>query len=125
MIAFLRCKCLSMDDYYDVEIFGYFSAVQQYFRSPLPDVTFKAMAFRAMKDSVLRERAYSTRAKCSSFTVGLDDVSGTLTDYWQGTEQQIADKALLEQAAGAATPKESKIINLLLDGFVLHKAAIG
>ena len=28
---FLRCKRLPMDDFYDVVIFGYLSAVQQYF----------------------------------------------------------------------------------------------
>ena len=123
VIDFLRFKHLSMDNFYDVVIFGYLSAVQQYFCNPPTGVAFKAMAFRAMKDSVLREGEYYARAKRSGFTVSLDDVKGTLVDPIQDTERQIEGKALLEQAASIATPKEAKIIGLLLDGFVLREAA--
>ena len=79
------------------------------------------MAFRAMKDSILRGREYNSRAKRCGITVGLDDAE--LTDHRQDTEQQIEGKALLEQAAKVATPKEAKIISFLLDGFALHEAA--
>jgi len=123
VMDFLRRKRLPMDDFYDVVVFGYLSAVQQYFRDPPPNVTFKAMAFRAMKDSILREREYSTRAKRSGFTVGFDEIGGTLADPRKDTERQIEGKALLEQAASVATPRESRIISLLLDGFVLREAA--
>ena len=121
VIDYLRCKHLPMDDFYDIVIFGYPSAVQQYFRNPPANVEFKAMAFRAMKDSVLRESEYHARAKRCGITVGLDDAE--LTDHRQDTEQQIEGKVLLEQAAGAATPKEAKILRFLLDGFALHEAA--
>ena len=123
VIDFLRCKHLLMDDFYDVVIFGYLSAVQQYFRDPPADVEFKAMAFRAMKDSVLREGEYHARAKRCGVTVGLDDTSSTLTDPKQDTERQFEGKALLEQVASVATPKEAKIIRLLVNGFALHEAA--
>mgnify|MGYP006922441754 CR=1 FL=1 len=73
------------------------------------------MAFRAMKDSVLRESEYHARAKRCGITVGLDDAE--LIDHRQDTGQQIEGKVLLEQAAGAATPKEAKILRFLLDGF--------
>ena len=121
VIDFLRCKRLPMDEFYDVVIFGYLSAVQQYFRNPPAGVEFKAMAFRAMKDAVLRDGEYHARAKRCGITVGLDDAE--LTDHRQDTEQQIEGKALLEQAAKVATPKEAKIISFLLDGFALHEAA--
>ena len=121
VIDFLRYKCLPMDDFYDIVIFGYLSAVQQYFRNPPPDVTFKAMVFRAMKDSVLRDAEYHARAKRCGTTVSLDDIA--IHDPRQDTERQIEGKALLEQAASVATPKEAKIIRLLVDGFALHEAA--
>ena len=35
VIDFLRYRCLSVNDFYDIVIFGYLSAVQQYFRNPL------------------------------------------------------------------------------------------
>ena len=121
VIDYLRYKRLPMDDFYDIVIFGYLSAVQQYFRNPPAGVEFKAMAFRAMKDSMLRESEYHARAKRCGITVGLDDAE--LTDHRQDTEQQIEGKALLEQAAKVATPKEAKIISFLLDGFALYEVA--
>ena len=123
VIDYLRRKRLPMDDFYDVVIFGYLSAVQQYFRSPPAGVAFEAMAVRAMKDSILRDGEYNARAKRSGVTVSLDDAGSALTDPRQDTEQQAAGKALLEQAVSVATPKEAKIIHLLLDGFVLCEAA--
>ena len=123
VIDYLRCKRLSMDDFYDIVIFGYLSAVQQYFRNPPAGVSFKAMAFRAMKDSILRENEYRARAKRCGVTVSLDDAGSKFRDPWQDTVRQVEDKALLEQAARVATPKESRIIELLIDGFALHEAA--
>lgn len=121
VIDFLRYRRLPMDDFYDIVIFGYLSAVQQYFRNPPAGVEFKVMAFRAMKDSILREGEYHARAKRSGVIVGLDDVE--LTDPRQDTERRTEGKALLEQVVSMATPKETKIINLLIDGFALHEAA--
>ena len=125
VMDFLRCKRLPMDDYYDIVIFGYLSAVQQYFCNPPVDVTFEAMAFRAMKDSVLREGEYNTRAKRCGHTVSLDAAEhySAIPDPRQDVEQQAEDKVLLEQATMVATPKEAKIIRLLVDGFALHEAA--
>ena len=123
VIDFLRYRHLPMDDFYDIVIFGYLSAVQQYFRNPPAGVAFEAMAVRAMKDSILREGEYHTRAKRSGVTVSLDDAGSTLTDPKQNTERQVEGKALLEQAASVATPREARIIGLLLDGFVLREAA--
>ena len=121
VIDFLRYRRLPMDDFYDIVIFGYLSAVQQYFRSPPVGVEFKAMAFRAMKDAVLREGEYHSRAKRCGVTVGLDDVE--LTDPRQDTEQRVESKALLEQVVSMATPRETRIIDLLIDGFALYEAA--
>ena len=72
VIDYLRYKRLPMDDFYDVVIFGYLSAVQQSFRNPPVGVEFKAMAFRAMKDTVLRDGEYNTRAKRCGSIVSLD-----------------------------------------------------
>ena len=125
VIDYLRRKRLPMDDFYDIVIFGYLSAVQQYFRNPPAGVEFKAMAFRAMKDAILRDGEYNARAKRCGYTVGLDTEGrhSTIPDQKQDIERQTERKALLEQAAKIATPKENKIIELLVDGFALHEAA--
>ena len=123
VIDYLRRKGLPMDDYYDIVIFGYLSAVQQYFRNPPAGVEFEAMAVRAMKDSILRDGEYHSRAKRSGVAVSLDDAGSTLTDPKQDTEREVEGKALLERVVSVATPKEAKIIRLLMDGFVLREAA--
>jgi len=123
VIDFLRYRRLPMDEFYDVVIFGYLSAVQQYFRDPPAGVEFKAMAVRAMKDSVLRDGEYHARAKRCGVAVSLSDKYSTIHDPRQDTERQVEGKALLKQAASVATPKEAKIIRLLVDGFALHEAA--
>lgn len=121
VIDYLRRKRLPMDDYYDIVIFGYLSAVQQHFRNPPVGVEFRMMAFRAMKDAVLREGEYNARAKRWGFTVSLD--TDTIPDPKQDVEWQTERKVLLEQAATVATPRESRIIELLIDGVALHEAA--
>lgn len=123
VIDFLRYRRLPMDEFYDVVIFGYLSAVQQYFRNPPAGVEFEAMAFRAMRDAVLRDGEYHARVKRCGITVGLDDVENALADPRQDTERRVEGKALLEQVVSMATPKETRIINLLIDGFALHEAA--
>lgn len=121
VIDYLCRKRLPTDDFYDVVIFGYLSAVQQYFRNPPAGVAFKAMAFRAMKDSVLREGEYHARAKRCAHIISLDDMNVQAPK--QDTERQIEGKALLEQVISVATPKEAKIISFLMDGFALREAA--
>ena len=121
VIDFLRCKRLPMDDFYDIVIFGYLSAVQQYFRNPPAGVKFKAMAFQAMKDSILRDGEYNACAKRCAYIISLDDMN--VQDPKQDTERQIEGKALLEQVISVATPKEAKIISFLVDGFALREAA--
>ena len=123
VIGFLRRRRLPLDEFYDVVIFGYLSAVQQYFRDPPVGVEFKAMAFRAMKDSVLREGEYHARAKRCGSAVSLNDKDNMIPDPRQDTERHVEGKALLKQAASVATPKQAKIINLLIGGFALHEAA--
>ncbi len=44
VLDFLHCKRLPMDDFYDVVIFGYLSAVQQYIRNPPAGVYFKIIS---------------------------------------------------------------------------------
>ena len=127
VINFLRCKCLPMEDYYDVVIFGYLSAVQQYFRNPPVNVPFRAMAIRAMKDHMLHDKEYNARAKRSGFTISLEELetyrNDMMPDPKQDTQRRVENKALLEQAASVATQKEASIIRLLVDGFALSEAA--
>jgi len=123
VLDFLHCKRLPMSDFYDVVIFGYLSAVQQYIRNSPNGVCFKAMAFRAMKDALLQEREHNARPMRSGCTVDLDDVCNMIVDPSKDLERQVECKTLLEQATNIATPRETSIISLLVSGLALHEAA--
>ncbi len=123
VLEFLRYKHLSEDDYYDVVIFGYLTAVQQYLRNPPDGVSFRAMAYRNMKDTLYRDMLYHTRKKRTGTTVSLDSVDYAVAEQSQSSEQRIENRMLAEQAARVATPKETDILQLVVDGYTLREIA--
>ncbi len=123
VLEFLRCKRLSKDDYYDVVIFGYLTTVQQYLRNPPDGVSFRAMAYRNMKDTLYQDMLYHTRKKRTGTTVSLDSVDYAVAGQSQSVEQKIENRMLAEQAARVATPKETDILQLVADGFTLREVA--
>lgn len=124
---FLRFRSLPAEEYYDIIIFGYLAAVQQFIRTPPAGVPFRAMAIRAMKDCLAGDREYRARAMRLGFIGSLEELDAyrndAIPDPSQDTHRQVERKALLEQAAGVATPKEIPIVRLLIDGFALSEAA--
>ncbi len=123
VLEFLRHKHLSKEDYYDVIIFGYLTAVQQYLRNPPDGVSFQAMAYRNMKDTLYQDMLYHTRKKRTGTTVSLDRVDYTVAAQSQSVEQKTENKILAEQTAHIATPKEADILQLIVDGYTLREIA--
>lgn len=127
VIKFLRRRCLPMEDFYDVAIFGYLSAVQRYIRDQPTGVPFEALAIRGMKDALHQNREYNARAKRNGYTDSLDDMTwfhvGAIPDTRHNIQREIERKDLLERAAKIATPSEVPIIRLLIDGYRLGEAA--
>ncbi len=123
VLEFLRRKHLSKEDYYDIVVFGYLTAVQQYLRNPPDSVSFRAMAYRNMKDTLYQDMLYHTRKKRTGTTVSLDSMDYTIAEQSQSIEQKIENKTLAEQVARIATPKETDILQLVVDGYTLREIA--
>ena len=57
--CFLARKRLDAEEFYDVVIFGYLLAVQEYLEKPrLSDYAFSTIAWRNMNDCLINEYAY-------------------------------------------------------------------
>lgn len=128
MVAgFLRRKRLPEEDFYDVAVFGYLSAVQLYVRDPPAGVPFEALAIRAMMDALHQDREYNVRAKRNGYAISWENMRGglpeTIEDPKQDVHRQAERRDLLERAMKAATPNEMPIIRLLIGGYGLTEAA--
>ena len=65
---------LSVDDYYDVAVFGYLSACKRYLeQEALQQYSFTTIAWRAMDSAVSHERTKNTRQKRSAVLLSLDN----------------------------------------------------
>lgn len=128
---FLRYKRLSADDYYDVIVFGYLTAVQQYFRKPPANVRFSDMAFRAMKDAVSEDIKFNARPIRHGETLSLDhpvngsesDLRDCLPDPAQDVSKQAEDRALIAQIKGMTEDSQMDVVALIAKGYLLHEAA--
>lgn len=124
---FLRRRRLPEEDFYDVAVFGYLSAVQLYVRDPPEGVPFEALAIRAMKDALHQDREYNARAKRNGYAISWENARGGRTEVIADPEQDVHGQAerkdLLERAIKVATRSEAPIIRLLIGGYGLAEAA--
>lgn len=133
VLEFLHHRKLPEADYYDVVIFGFLSAVQQYVRSgPTTEADFTAMAFRSMKDAVLRDLEYHGRQKRTAVVLSLDGavdgcdgitLAGAIPDPAQDTAIQAESNAVAHQARQMATDKEAVILFFVTKGYSVTEAA--
>ena len=74
--SFLRHKSLPVDEYYDIVIFGYLSAVQDFDEDPrLARYSFTTIAWRRMNSCLCDHYTYENRQKRRAVTVSIH--SGT------------------------------------------------
>lgn len=72
--AFLNKKHLRDDEFYDIVVFGFLRAVQDYLNEPkLVKYSFTTIAWRKMNDCVAKHYKSQSRQKNYGYTVSLDD----------------------------------------------------
>ena len=70
--AFLRHKRLPVDEYYDIVIFGYLSAVQDFDENPeLSRYSFTTIAWRRMNSCLCDHYTYENRKKRCAATISI------------------------------------------------------
>ena len=130
---FLNDNNLSEADYYDVVIFGYLCAAQEYCENPrLQRYSFSTVAWKQMREELFRHRKYLERKKRDFPTISLSELLGNsdnslrIEDVLNVESKLLADlelDLLLHTLAAKVTQKQLRIIRMKLDGYRMHDIA--
>lgn len=117
--AYLRRRRLPVDDYYDVVVFGYLSAVRDYHtRENLRSWTFPAIAYQYMR-RVLFNYWRSIRRFGSWDMLPLD--FGALQEADSNVESEAISTELNGRVERCMTPRQGEIIRLRTKGYSLRE----
>ncbi|MEY8507197.1 sigma-70 family RNA polymerase sigma factor [Lachnospiraceae bacterium 42-17] len=125
---FLSYKRLDMDEFYDVVIFGYLLAVQEYLEKPeLNTYSFSTIAWRNMNDCVASEYIYRNRPKRSAPTSPLEEeylsIDTMLPNRMQKMAETLDNQKQLVKLLSYITPKEQEVVRLKADGYTYREIA--
>ncbi len=129
--AFLNEKKLSEDEYYDVVVFGYLRAVQEY--CPKPSKyrnVFSTLAWKCMKNSLLDYYKYLAspvrNGTVISFALPFDESEGLrLEDVisYDDCLEELKTELLMHELAVHLPEREMRIINMKIRGAKLQEIA--
>lgn len=129
---FLNKNNLSEVEYYDVVIFGYLCAAQEYCENPkLQKYSFSTVAWQKMSGSVKDHKKYLSREKRDIPIISLSEMLGNSDSlHYEDIitlESQLMEELrlnlLLHTLAARTTQKQMRIIRMRLDGFRMHDIA--
>ena len=131
--AFLHTKKLSQDDYYDVVIFGYLRAVQQYcVRADLRQkYSFSTIAWRKMTDDLYKYFKTQMRRSQIAVMVSLESPvrgseSMTMAEVVSGpdrTLEQLDASFLWEDISACLTREQADMLHQRADGYTTREIA--
>lgn len=131
--AFLKENGLDKSKYYDVVIFGFLCAVQEYYENPvLQQYKFATIAWKKMKREVIRHYKYLSSNKRMTPLVSLQELvvyenSDSHMEDIVGQEDELIKKLevelLLCSLASKLSEREMRIIRMKLDGAKMHDIA--
>lgn len=130
---FLNENNLPESEYYDVVIFGYLCAAQEYCEnSKLKRYSFTTVAWKRMRREFSNHLRYLDRKKRDCPTVSLSDLLGNTEDSLQVEDILSLESKLLEDLklnlmlhtlAANVTQKQMRIIRMKLEGYRMHDIA--
>lgn len=131
--AYLRHRKLNIDDYYDVAVFGFLEAVQQYDESPelAARYSLSTIAYRKMDDEICKLSIYQNRKKRKAELYSLDaPIPGTdglcIADTIPAsmeTGQAAEAKIVLTEVMAAGTPAQREAARVKAAGYSVKEAA--
>ena len=127
--AFLQNNHLSESQYYDVVIFGYLCAVQEYCEnSKLRQYSFSTVAWRKMRQELSHHYKYLSRNKRTSATISTSDDTFEPLEMHSVSMQdelmvQLEMDLLLHELATKLPRRQMRIIRMKLDGVKMHEIA--
>lgn len=131
VFRFLSHKNLSIEDYYDIVIFGYLQAVQEYDENPaLSRFQFNTIAWTKMSDCLSKHYAYENKPKRKAPTVSIYAVTNNglaldevLPDRQKDIPTQTADRLLAMEILSCLTETEQQMVHLKADGLTCREIA--
>jgi RNA polymerase sigma-70 factor (ECF subfamily) len=120
-----------MDDYYDIVIFGYLQAVQEYDENPaLSRFQFSTIARTKMNDCLSKHFSYENKPKRKAPTVSIHactsdglTLSEILPDRRKDLQAQTADRLLAMEVLSCLTETERQMVHLKADGLTCREIA--
>ncbi len=151
VLRFLSRMKLPVEDYYDIVIFGYLQAVQEYDENPalsrfrfttiamdivkriskLPkNVSQEILYFTTMEDCLYRHYTYENRPKRKAPTVSIHSYTHAgrtldeiLPDRRKGLQEQAADRLFAMEVLSCLTDTERQMVHLKADGLTCREIA--
>lgn len=128
---FLSHYHLPENDFYDVVIFGYLHAVQEYLGNPnLQEYNFKTIAWRQMHSALVDEYKYRNRSMRKAIITAYSEETSALQELNQflpqrtiSIEEQLHDHEILQHLLSYLTPKEREVVCLKADGYTYKEIA--
>ena len=131
VFRFLNQKGLSADDYYDIVIFGYLQAVQEYDENPaLSRFRFSTIAWTKMSDCLGKHFSYENKPKRKAPTVSIHTYTSDgltldeiLPDRRRDLQAQTADRLFAMEVLSCLTETERQMVHLKADGLTCREIA--
>ena len=127
--AFLQDNHLPESQYYDVVIFGYLCAVQEYCVNPkLQQYTFSTVAWKKMRQELSQHYKYLSRNKRLSSTIiisndDIDPFEINAISMQDELMEKLEMDLLLHSLAMRLPRRQMRIIRMKLDGAKMHEIA--
>lgn len=130
--AFLNKKKLREDDYYDIVVFGFLRAVQEYLERPeLRRYSFTTIAWRKMESSLADFYKSQNRQKRHCYILSLDSLLSN-GDFLPVEEtvavpdsrmMQLETELLLHELASRVSRRQMNVIRMKADGYGVKEIA--
>lgn len=131
VFRFLNQKKLPIDDYYDIVIFGYLQAVQEYDENPaLSRFQFSTIAWTRMNGCLCSHYTYENRKMRKAPTVNIHShiqagrtLDEILPDRRKDLQEQTADRLFVMEVLSCLTETEQQMVHMKADGLTYREIA--
>jgi RNA polymerase sigma factor (sigma-70 family) len=131
--AFLNNKSLRDDEFYDIVVFGYLHAVQEYFNKPqLQKYSFTTIAWKKMDSALSDFYKSQSRQKRHGCTISLETMLYNKEEYPSAEKifavhdslmLQLETEQLLHELASRVSQRQMTVIRMKVDGYGVKEIA--
>ena len=133
VFSFLRSRGLDESEYYDVVVFGYLKAVDEYLSNPVlrQKYEFSTIAYKAMRSALSHEFEKQCSQKRKGYTVSLETIIYSSESLPLGECLAVPDSAmmdfetelLLHELATRLSEREMDVVRMKMHGYGTREIA--